>query len=327
MRVLLTGAFGNIGAHAARSLIEQGHQVRLFDVRTPRAVRMAEALGSRADVVWGDIRDGEAVRTAVADREAVGHLAAIIPPAANERPAWARDITVGGTRNVIEAARACKGPVRLVYCSSIALFGKTQHLPPPRTATDPIQITDEYTAHKAECEQMVRESGLDWVILRMGACPPLSTLESSPSGRVNPMMFDVPLTDRIEFVHPLDAGLAVANALSCAEASGKTLLIGGGERCRLLQGEFLGRTLEAVGIGRFPDETFTTEPFHTDWLDTEESQRLLQFQRHGIEDYIRDTVAALGYRRWLIRLFRPFVRRAMLAQSAHWPQRRRHRET
>jgi hypothetical protein len=130
-------------------------------------------------------------------------------------------------------------------------------------------------------------------------------------------MFEVPLNNRIEFVHPYDVGLALANGVSCQAIWGKTLLIGGGPRCQLYQRDILEKTLVALDIGMFPAEAFSSIPFYTDWMDTIESQRLLQYQRHSFDDFIRHKISRLGYRRYLIRLLRPLIRRMALKQSPY----------
>jgi UDP-glucose 4-epimerase len=116
--------------------------------------------------------------------------------------------------------------------------------------------------------------------------------------------------------------LAIANAVSHPDVWGKVLLIGGGPRCQFYFGEMAARILETMGIGMLPKEAFSTVPFCTDWLDTGESQRLLQYQQRTLDDYLRDMVAVLGFRRHLIRAFRPLVRWWLLRQSPYWRQRR-----
>ena len=44
-----------------------------------------------------------------------------------------------------------------------------------------------------------------------------------------------------------------------------------------------------------PEEAFGTTPFPTDWVDTAESQRLLDYQRRDLGDYIQEMVTLLGY--------------------------------
>ncbi len=52
----------------------------------------------------------------------------------------------------------------------------------------------------------------------------------------------------------------------------------------VLYRDYLGAFLEEMGIGRLPDEAFSTEPYCTDCLDSEESQRLLGYQRRTFDD-------------------------------------------
>ncbi|MGH8974498.1 MAG: NAD-dependent epimerase/dehydratase family protein [Acidimicrobiia bacterium] len=310
MRVLLTGAFGNVGTSVLREIDGRGHDVVCFDVATRANRKRAAAAGAGAH--WGDIRDPGAVEHAMAGCGAVIHLAAIIPPGSDRNPALAEAVNVGGTANVIAAARA-HGGVRIVFASSLALFGRTQHLPPPRTLDDPVVVTDPYTAHKAACEEMLRESALDVAILRFGAVLPLQVL-----GSIDPIMFEVPLSDRIEFVHTYDVGLALVNALEQEEVWGRTLLIGGGPSCQLYQRELITRGLAASGLGMLPESAFSTTPYHTDWLDTAESQRLLEFQRHTFDDYLAHLIPVLGWRRHAARVLRPLVCRWMLRQSPYY---------
>jgi len=203
------------------------------------------------------------------------------------------------------------GERRLLFASSYHIYGRTQHLPPPRTAADPVQPIEHYARHKVECEAMIKASSLEWAILRLAASLPIAM-------KLSPGMFDVPLYNRMEYVHTRDVGLAFANAVSCPEVWGKVLLIGGGPRCRYTYEEIARRVLDGLGVGMLPPEAFTAVPFPTDWVDTTESQRLLRYQRHTLDDYVRDMQARLGYRRHLIRAFRPLVRSLLLKQSPYY---------
>lgn len=241
-RVLLTGAFGNVGRSAARELLRQGHVVRCFDLKSKANQKAADQLAGQIEVRWGDVRHLDDVQAAVMDQDVVIHLVAIIPPLSEIHPDWSRQINVGGTRNVITAMQSLAQSPKLIYTSSVALFGRDQDRPPPRTVADPIQITDHYTSHKAECEEMVRASGLRWAIFRLGAVVPIA---------------------------------------------------------------------------------FAAAPYHTDWMDTTESQRLLNYQRVSFEDYLRELRASLGGWQYLILLFRPLIRYWMLQQSPYYAANRK----
>ncbi len=317
MNVLLTGAFGNVGLSTLEELLRQGHRVRCFDLKTRANEKAARRFRGRIEVRWGDLRRPEEVAAAVQGQDVVIHLAFIIPRLSatgfecEEHPDWAWEINVGGTRNLIEAMEAQPRPPRLLFASSYHIYGRTQHLPPPRTAADPVQPIEHYARHKVECEAMIKASSLEWAILRLAASLPIAM-------KLSPGMFDVPLYNRMEYVHTRDVGLAFANAVSCPEVWGKVLLIGGGPRCRYTYEEIARRVLDGLGVGMLPPEAFTAVPFPTDWVDTTESQRLLRYQRHTLDDYVRDMQARLGYRRHLIRAFRPLVRSLLLKQSPYY---------
>jgi nucleoside-diphosphate-sugar epimerase len=316
MRVLLTGAFGNVGTSTLAELVRQGHSVRCFDLDTRANKKAARKRGDRVEVVWGDLRSADDVTAAVRDQEAVIHLAFIIPKLSatgfdsEEHPDWAREINVGGTRNLLEAMMALPQSPKLLFASSYHIYGRTQDQQPPRRVSDPVQPIENYARHKVECEGMVRSSGLEWTILRLAATLPTAM-------RLDPGMFDVPLDNRMEYVHTRDVGLAFANALSRQDVWGKILLIGGGPRCQYTYREITERVLDGMGIGMLPEEAFASTPFPTDWLDTAESQKLLQYQRLTLDDYVRDMRSRLGLRLQVIRAARPLVRYVLLSQSPH----------
>jgi hypothetical protein len=131
-------------------------------------------------------------------------------------------------------------------------------------------------------------------------------------------MFDVPLDLRIEFVHTRDVGLACANAISCEEAVGKTLLIGGGPSCRLHYRDMISRALNSLGVGMLPEKAFYSGPYYLDWYDTTDSQQLLKFQRRSYDDWLNDIKAEMGFKRHLARIFRPVARWYLLGKSPYY---------
>ena len=319
MRVLLTGAFGNIGAHTLEEVVRRGHVVRCFDIPT-RANRRTARRFARApgiEIVWGDLRQDEDVAQAVRDIDVVVHLAFVIPTlsatgvGSEDRPEWAREINVGGTRRLIEALGRQPVPPRLIFASSLHIYGRTADRTPPLRVSDPIEPVEHYARHKAECEALVRASGLEWAILRLPATLPVRLV-------LDPGMFDVPLENRIEYGHVRDVAAAFGAAVESEKVWGRTLLIGGGTNCQYTYGEMVERILEASGVGMLPKEAFTRTPFPTDWLDTEESQRLLRYQSRTLDDYAADLRRLLGFRRALVRVFRPIVRRWLLQRSPYW---------
>ena len=104
MTILLTGASGNVGSHVLPELVRRGYSVRTFETLTEHRKRAPMA---GVESVWGDVTDPAAVARAVEGVDTVIHLAALIPPAADEQPERAREVNVDGTVNVIAACSCC----------------------------------------------------------------------------------------------------------------------------------------------------------------------------------------------------------------------------
>jgi UDP-glucose 4-epimerase len=310
VRVLLTGPFGNVGSHTLPVLRERGHEVRCF-ARLSTANRSA-ARAAGVPVVWGDITDPAAVARAVSDVDVVVHLAALIPPGSDERPDVAHAVNVDGTANVIAACQAQPTPPRLLFSSSMDVHGHTLHKTPPRRVDDPLVATDPYTASKIQGEAMVRDSGLTWSILRLVDVPILGYRDP------HPIMFEIGLDNRIEAMHADDAGLALANALETPAIWGRVLFVGGGPTCQLTYREYLTKILAAMGVDPLPESAFATAEYATDWVDSVESQELLQYQRHTFDDIAAAVAAGLGWRRRAAALAGPFARAAILRLSPYY---------
>lgn len=283
-----------------------------FDLKTGANRRAAREFKGRVGVIWGDLRNREDAAIAVRDQDVVIHLAFIIPPLSEMRPDWAREINVGGTRHLLDAIRAQPTPPRIIFSSSVAVFGPAGSQSSLRRASDPLRPTDHYTHHKVQCEEMVRSSDLTWTVLRLGAV-------SSPiTAYIDPILFEISLDTPIEFVDVRDVGLAMANAVTCEAAWGRILLIGGGPDCQLSFREYVKCNLKAIGLRMLPEEAFGPRPFYTNWMDTTKSQQLLKYQRHPFAEYVEETRASLGYRRSLIRIVDPLIRYALCTRSPYY---------
>ncbi|MGW8433122.1 NAD-dependent epimerase/dehydratase family protein [Curtobacterium citreum] len=107
MRVLVTGASGFLGAATATAVRDAGHTVRTLQRRPSGVEGVTDVLGS--------VTDADTVRAAVADVDAVVHLAAKVSLAGD--PAEFARVNVTGTQFLLDAARA-SGVQRFVAVSS-----------------------------------------------------------------------------------------------------------------------------------------------------------------------------------------------------------------
>lgn len=131
MRVLVTGAFGFVGTAVVNRLVAAGHDVVALTHGDPNAHRPKTAA---AEIVHGDVLTPGDMARAVAEVDAVCHLAAMTRVRESfELPDLYFAVNVDGTRNVLEAvqgeARRRNEPLRLVHASTGAVYGTAERQP------------------------------------------------------------------------------------------------------------------------------------------------------------------------------------------------------
>ncbi|MCL2418027.1 MAG: UDP-glucose 4-epimerase GalE [Conexibacteraceae bacterium] len=152
MRLLVTGGAGYIGSIVARLLLENGHEVVVFD-NLERGHR--EAVPAAARLVVGDLRNPEDSRQALGagDFDGVLHFAALaLVGESVERPELYYRTNVTGTLNLLEAMVAAGVP-RLVFSSTCAVYGQPDEVPIPETA--PPRPQNAYGASKLAADHLI----------------------------------------------------------------------------------------------------------------------------------------------------------------------------
>jgi len=303
-RLLVTGAFGNLGEMVIDEARRQGLIVLASDLDTPRNRRAARRLGLEHATSWGDIRgiDADAV---LGELAGVIHLAAVLPPVTETAAELSHSINVGATTRLIETMERSSSRAVLVYPSSVTVYGLPAHPPRLHRTDEPTITTDNYSAHKIEVEQRLVSSSLDWVVLRVGVAVDARRLRADTA--TIRTLFGVAPDNPLEYVHPRDVALAMVNAIRRPKAYRRILNVGGGESCRVTQHEFLSTAMDALGIG-LPREMLGNARYYTAWMDTAESQAILEYQRHTFADYRAEMSRKLLWLRWGLTPFRPAAR-------------------
>jgi len=176
MKCLVTGGAGFIGSNLVDSLLARGDEVTVVDdLSTGRMSNLEPGLANGAELVEMDIRDREGLVGLANEKrpQAIFHLAAQIDVRKSlADPFFDAGINVGGTANVLEAARAseCGRVVSISTGGAIYGEGEGQQLPLPEDA--PIAPMSAYGQSKFAAEGYVslyeRLYGLSGVSLRLG---------------------------------------------------------------------------------------------------------------------------------------------------------------
>jgi nucleoside-diphosphate-sugar epimerase len=158
MKALVTGATGFVGSHLVEALGRSGAEVTAL-ARSPEKAAALAAQGVR--VVRGDLHDKASLEGAAHGQEVIYHVAGVVAARSEAEFLWAnRD----GTGNLVAAAER-SGKPRFVLVSSLAAGGPARRGSPLSGREPPNPVT-AYGRSKLAAEQIVRNSGLSWSIVR-----------------------------------------------------------------------------------------------------------------------------------------------------------------
>ncbi len=206
--VLVTGAGGFIASHLVESLVVAGSRVRAFirynSRNDPGLLRLLPAeMLAQIEIIPGDLRDLEAIRSAMQDVTHVFHLAALIAiPYSYRHPAEVVETNVIGTLNVLLAGRDLHVQ-RIVHTSTSEVYGTA--LCVPIDENHPLQGQSPYSASKIGADKIAesfyRSFDLPVVTLR-----PFNTYGPRQSARaVIPTIITQALTQSTLHLGNLDA--------------------------------------------------------------------------------------------------------------------------
>ncbi len=323
MKILVSGAFGNVGESTVDSLLNTDHEITCFDKRTFDTVKTARRFKKKVSIIWGDIRNKKKVNHAVEGQDLVMHIAAVIPPKANKNHRYTEQVNFGGTVNIVNAMLNQPQKPKLIYTSSVAVYGDVRDKETPFvTEETPFNPSpgDFYAVTKINSEKYITKSGLEYSIFR------LSYIPNSKRIKLTPLMFDMPLDTPIEFTHTKDCGVALANAVGKKGIWGKVFNLGGGEKCRFYYKDYINKMLPMMGVEILPEEAFGNELFHCCFYDTKELEKLLHFQMHDFDDLLNEMVRNARGKRILAKMFKPLVKPALLMLSPYYKKNKKKKD-
>ena len=255
---LVTGSGGFIGGHLVAHLVRQGVLVRAFCRYTSRGARgtldwFDPEVVDATEVVFGDLRDADAVLAATAGTDLVFHLGAHVGiPYSATNPRDVFDTNVTGTVNVAQAARAA-GVERIVHVSTSEVYGTAQTL--PMDEAHPQAARSPYAASKIAADSVMESwhqaYGLPATVVR-----PFNTYGPHQSTRaVIPTIVAQALasgTVRLGSLHPRrdltyveDTVAGLCAAATAPRALGRTLGLGTGRDWSV--GELVDKVADLLG--------------------------------------------------------------------------------
>jgi dihydroflavonol-4-reductase len=182
MRLFITGATGFVGAHVARMAAQQGAELRLLTRSTSNTANLPQG----AEVVVGDLREPALYASALADCDALIHVAADyrlwVPD-----PAEMYKANVEGTRELLRIAREA-GVRRVVYTSSVATMGfHGNAVVDETTPVSEAAMIGHYKRSKWMAEQVAMEAartGQEVIVLN--PTTPIGAMDTkpTPTGRI-----------------------------------------------------------------------------------------------------------------------------------------------
>jgi nucleoside-diphosphate-sugar epimerase len=174
MHILITGAAGMIGRKLTARLVEDGQlngrnvdRLTLIDVVAPEK---PAGFAGAVEVSTSDLSNrGSSVKAVVGKPEMIFHLAGVVSGEAEIDFEKGYRVNLDGTRALLEAIRAANYTPKVVFTSSIAVYGA----PFPQTIPDDFQLAPltSYGTQKAICELLLadytRRGFLDGIGIRL----------------------------------------------------------------------------------------------------------------------------------------------------------------
>jgi len=328
MKVLLTGATGNMGREGLRQINENRdkYKVVVFALPTKKDKKLLARYRNddRVSVIWGDLTNYEEVKSAVETVDIVLHVGALVSPMADRMPELAWKINFGGTKNIVDAilSRPDSDKVKLVYVGTVAETGNRAAPYHWGRVGDPVLPSpyDYYALSKIAAERYVIESGLKyWVSVRQTGIMHKNIIKMNDG-----IGYHQPLNNHLEWVSAGDSGKLLLNICSGEipeEFWGNVYNIGGGESCRLTAYQFTDKMYKMMGVDfrELEDPNwYALRNFHGQWYyDSDKLNDFLNFRAESVDDVVREIKKKLPLSMRLLRFLpRKWVKEKIMRPQA-----------
>ena len=251
--VFLTGASGNMGYQSFLEFIKHKDQfnivVLLRDSEKNRK-KFADYINDPSvRIVWGDLKDYDAIKKGVDGSDYVLHIGGMVSPSADYYPTKTVVTNTTAAKNIVEAVKAQPNPdaVKVVYIGTVAETGDRNAPIHWARCGDPIKISiyDHYACSKVIAEEIFAESGLKYWV----SCRQSGILYADILKNMDPIMFHVPINGVLEWATVEDSARLMLNICGDdipEEFWRRFYNIGSGEEYRLTNYEFEELLLDTI---------------------------------------------------------------------------------
>ena len=151
MNFVITGGAGFIGSHIAEYLIDNGHQVTIFDNLSNGKKDNLRSIIDKVEFVNGDIRNFELLKNTLKNTDGVFHEAALasVQESFSKQQEY-HDVNVKGTENVLKLGK--EFGFKIVYASSSSIYGNPTKI--PIEEDDPKNPINPYAQTKLDDENL-----------------------------------------------------------------------------------------------------------------------------------------------------------------------------
>ena len=271
--VLVTGGAGSMGRLVSENLINDGHQVNIFDL--PQA-NYEGFDTSKTKIFKGNLNDSS-IEESIMGVDTVIHLAAILPPTANINLELTEKVNVDGTRNLLSSIEKIDPNIHIIFSSSVSIYGKnldnsTIHL------DSPANPDDHYAKTKYDSEVLVEQSNINHTILRISGV-------SIPVFQEPPSEWPFLPNQKIEFIHRDDVVTSICNSVNNKEAYGQMFNISGGKSWQITGEKYVKDYFEILEVD-MENAVYQKEEGHFSWYESSKSNKILQYQNNNYENYL-----------------------------------------
>ena len=271
--VLVTGGAGSMGRLVSENLINDGHQVNIFDL--PQA-NYEGFDTSKTKIFKGNLNDSS-IEESIMGVDTVIHLAAILPPTANINLELTEKVNVEGTRNLLSSIEKIDPNIHIIFSSSVSIYGKnldnsTIHL------DNPANPDDHYAKTKYDSEVLVERSNINHTILRISGV-------SIPVFQEPPSEWPFLPNQKIEFIHRDDVVTSICNSVNNEEAYGQMFNISGGKSWQITGERYVKDYFEILEV-EMDNAVYQKEEGHFSWYESSKSNKILQYQNNNYENYL-----------------------------------------